>query len=55
MTASLLDIAIQIAAQAHVGQKQRNGQPYILHPVRVMARVHTQDEKIIEASHFAPK
>ncbi len=51
MTASLLDTAIQIAAQAHAGQKQRNGEPYILHPLRVMMRVHTEDEKIVAILH----
>ncbi len=51
MTPSLLDTAIQIAAEAHAAQKQRNGQPYILHPLRVMARVHTEDEKIVAILH----
>ncbi len=47
MTASLLDTAIQIAAKAHAGAIQKNGQPYILHPLRVMMRVHADDEKIV--------
>ncbi len=51
MTSSLLDTAIQIAAEAHAGQKQRNGEPYILHPLRVMMRVRTQDEKIVAILH----
>lgn len=48
---SLLETAIQIAVQAHTGQKERNGQPYILHPLRVMRRVHTEAEKIVAVLH----
>lgn len=33
---STLDRAIEMAAAAHRGQKDRNGEPYILHPLRVM-------------------
>ncbi len=31
-----LDVAIMIAVQAHAGQKDKAGSPYILHPLRVM-------------------
>lgn len=51
MTTSLLETAIQIAVQAHAGQKQKNGQPYILHPLRVMARVRTEEEQIVAILH----
>src|SRR5581483_11543671 len=42
----LLEKAIKIAVEAHDGQKDRYGAPYILHPTRVMARLETTSEKI---------
>ena len=42
-----LERAIAIAVEAHAGQKDRSGASYILHPLRVMARVSTDDEKIV--------
>src|SRR5689334_10259915 len=37
-----LEDAILLAVEAHRGQRDRVGQPYILHPLRVMCRL--QDE-----------
>lgn len=34
-----LSVAIQSAVAAHTGQVDKQNQPYILHPLRVMARV----------------
>ena len=36
---STLEKAIAIAADAHAGQLEKNGKPYILHPLRVMMSV----------------
>jgi (p)ppGpp synthase/HD superfamily hydrolase len=47
----LLEKAITIAVEAHRGQKDRYGDPYILHPLRVMARVQTATEKITAILH----
>jgi (p)ppGpp synthase/HD superfamily hydrolase len=48
---SVLEKALEIALQAHRGQKDRYGEPYILHPLRIMARVHTKDQKIVALLH----
>ena len=36
---STLEKAIALAATAHAGQHDKGGEPYILHPIRVMLRV----------------
>ncbi|MCB5411505.1 phosphohydrolase [Pseudogemmobacter faecipullorum] len=46
-----LDRAIQIAATAHAGQMDRGGQPYILHPLRVMLGASTADERVVAVLH----
>jgi len=48
---STLDNAILIAVQAHHGQKDRYGQPYILHPLRMMMRMDSEAEKIVATLH----
>lgn len=48
---SLLERAVFIAVEAHQGQKDRYGAPYILHPLRVMARVQSETEKIAAILH----
>ena len=47
----MLDKAIQMASKAHEGQVQLNGEPYILHPLRVMASVATIQEKTVAVLH----
>jgi guanosine-3',5'-bis(diphosphate) 3'-pyrophosphohydrolase len=46
-----LERAIQISAQGHAGQTDKAGQPYILHPIRVMLRMSTDDERIVAVLH----
>lgn len=48
---SLLEKAIGIAVEAHRGKKDRAGQPYILHPFRVMFGVETEEERIVAVLH----
>lgn len=46
-----LEIAIQIAAKAHVGQTDKQGAPYITHPLAVMSRVVGVNAKIVAVLH----
>lgn len=46
-----IERAIKIAVDAHLGQKDKAGAPYILHPLRVMADVESETEKIVAILH----
>lgn len=43
--------AIQLAAEAHAGQLDKTGQPFIGHPLRVMARGQTESEMVVGVLH----
>lgn len=43
----MLNTAIRIATQAHDGQYDRGGMPYILHPLKVMHYTKATDEEIL--------
>ncbi len=54
-----IDKAISLASEAHFGQIDKAGQPYILHPLRLMFNFSLESEMIvailhdvIEDSHF---
>ena len=47
----MLERAIEIAVEAHKGQLDKGGNPYILHPLRVMMSVDLELEKIVAVLH----
>ena len=46
-----LEDAILLAVEAHRGQRDRVGQPYILHPLRVMCRLQGEAERTAGVLH----
>ena len=46
-----IEHAIEIAANAHAGQRDKAGQPYIFHPLRVMFRVNGEHEQMAAVLH----
>ena len=48
---STLERAIEIARQAHIGQVDKGGADYIGHPIRVMERCETEEQKIVGVLH----
>ncbi len=51
MEVNELDKAIAIACKAHEGQVDKAGQPYILHPLRLMLLIINQNERITAVLH----
>lgn len=47
----ILKMAVRIAEDAHCGQFDKAGNPYIGHPMRVMNNVHSIEEKIVAILH----
>lgn len=50
-TAEHLEKAIRIAVNAHYGQKDKGGEPYIFHPLRVMDACCSLEAKIVAILH----
>jgi (p)ppGpp synthase/HD superfamily hydrolase len=46
-----LDDALEIAVTAHRGQTDKAGQPYILHPLRLVSQMRTAPEQMAAALH----
>jgi len=50
-TMPLLEKAIKLAAEAHAGKKDKAGKHYILHVLRVMLQMDTEEEMIAAVLH----
>jgi (p)ppGpp synthase/HD superfamily hydrolase len=48
---SNLERALKIAVDAHAGQREKNGSPYVFHPIRVSMRCTTPAAKIVGLLH----
>jgi len=48
---STLERAIAIAAEAHAGQVDKAGAPYVFHPLRIMPRMTGNDARIVAVLH----
>ena len=48
---SNLERAIALSIAAHRGQVDKGGQPYILHPLRVMLRMESDPDRIVGVLH----
>ena len=46
-----IERALQVAARAHEGQRDKEGLPYILHPLRVMAGVEGEAAQVVAVLH----
>jgi hypothetical protein len=46
-----LQKAIEIAVAAHAHQRNKSGGPYVLHPLRVMLSLRTEEERIVGVLH----
>lgn len=47
----MIERAIEIAVEAHKGQRDKAGRPYILHVLRVVAAMKTDEECAVAALH----
>jgi len=51
MNLSLVERAVRRALEAHAGQKEENGRPYVLHALRLMLRMDSEQEMAAAVLH----
>lgn len=47
----MIDSALSLAITAHRGQKDKSGKAYILHPLRIMAKMTSETEQCVALLH----
>lgn len=47
----LIELSLEIALSAYKGQKDKAGETYILHPLRIMAKMGSKEEKSVALLH----
>ena len=47
----IIEKSLQIALNAYAGKKDKAGETYILHPLRVMENLNTLEEKVVAILH----
>jgi (p)ppGpp synthase/HD superfamily hydrolase len=48
---NIIEKSLKIALKAHSGQLDKAGRPYILHPIRVMNHMDTDEERAVALLH----
>jgi hypothetical protein len=48
---NIIEISLAVALEAYRGQVDKAGEPYILHPMRVMAKMDTNEERAVALLH----
>lgn len=51
MTKTIMEKALALAVKVHTGQKDKGGKEYILHPLRLMSQMETEEEQIVALLH----
>jgi (p)ppGpp synthase/HD superfamily hydrolase len=46
-----IEKALRLMLEAHCGQRDKSGQPYVLHPIRVMMRLSAPEDRIAALLH----
>jgi len=48
---NIIEKSLEIALKAHFGQKDKAGKTYILHPLRLMSKMKTEEEMSVALLH----